>query len=195
MIHAILGAFKAADLQAKAIALGIILAVLAGIFGLGFLKGTRLCEEKALQHMAAQAMNALEHHEARTESVQRVEDTHRVKNEGRREQEQTIKQDVTAYAKQPKAKPCVLPYDYTELVDRVTRLQAAADKRLSQAERIPGAPQGVQAESVTTDHLLLYLDDLAAAKRESDAIILEMQEMDGVRYQEEMKYWQGLTLE
>lgn len=190
MIPAIFGAVKALTLAQKAIGAGIIVAILGGTYGLGWLKGVASCENKQAHDILAQALDVGKHEAAKAETLAKVEEQHDVKERQTDKQAQVVTHEIIKYVE--KTKPIELDPRYRELLDRVQQLQRDAENRVSEAHTPAPEIDEVRAYKITTNQLLLAYNELSNARGKDLGMIEYCKAFEVNRYNGEMAFYDNL---
>lgn len=191
MLPAILAAAKAATIAQRLILIGAIIGIALALFGWGFLSGKESCEEKHQAEMVAQAINVAEHTVARSEAIDKVEESREAIKRQQAEPVKEVLREVVRYV-QVKHTPCELEPEYVALVNRITELQHAAESRVPETRSGTTGAEELQAQRATTAQLLLAYLAAVHGKLEADGIIEYWQQYDAARYANEMKFYNSL---
>lgn len=193
MIPAIFAAVKAATWAQRGIASGVVVGVLAVVFGWGYLKGSSSCEQRHSQAVLAQAIDAKQHEAQKAESLDAVEERHDVKEREADQRTKVVTHEVIKYVE--KSKPVTLDPEYQRLIERVRELQRDAENRVSQTDAATAEVAELRAAQITTHQLLLAYTELANARGEDLKLIGFMKDWENTRYAAEMAFYEGLPVE
>lgn len=193
MIPALLAAAKAATWAQRGIVAGVIVSVVAVVFGWGYLKGYSSCEKSYNQTILAQAIDRGQHEASKAEALEAVEERHDVKERQAEQQTKVVTHEVIKYVE--KTKPITLDPEYQRLAERVRELQRDAENRVSQADAAPAEVAELRAAQITTNQLLLAYTELANARGEDLKLIGFLKDWERTRYAAEMAFYEGLPVE
>lgn len=193
MIPALLAAAKAATWAQRGIVAGVIVSVVAGVFGWGYLKGYSSCEKSYDRTIIAQAIDRGQHEASKAEALEAVEERHDVKERQAEQQTKVVTHEVIKYVE--KTKPITLDPEYQRLAERVRELQRDAENRVSQADAATAEVAELRAAQITTNQLLLAYTELANARGEDLKLIGFLKDWEKTRYAAEMEFYKGLPVE
>lgn len=195
MFLAFVEGFKALKLGAKIGIIVGILALFAGTYGIGYLKGRSNCEVKQAKTVAAQAIDVAEHTMDRSEALQKTSEKHAIVEQVATIKESSVTQEVKTYVAQKKPEPCALDDDFMQLVDRVLELQSVPESRVFEADSSPVGIEELETAKRSTDQLLLAFLATVRGKLEAERMMAWFQDVDRTRYEEEMEFYLGLPVE
>ena len=193
MIPAIFAAAKAATWAQRGSIAGVIVGVVAAVFGWGYLKGYSSCEKNYDQEILAQAVDRGKHEASKAEALDAVEERHDVKERQAEQQTKVVTHEVIKYVE--KSKPITLDPEYQRLAERVRELQRDAENRVSQTDAATAEVAELRAAQITTNQLLLADTELANARGEDLKLIGFVKDWEKTRYAAEMAFYEGLPVE
>lgn len=190
MIPAIWGAMKAANWTQRGVTAGVVVVVLSAVFAWGYLKGHA---NSTTQHDAAmldQALDVGKHEAAKAETLAKLEERQDDQERQTEQEKQVITHEIVKYVQV--AKPIELDPRYVALLNEHHRMQRDAEDRVSQANAPTAEIDELRAYKITTNQLLLAVNDIANARRKDLGMIEYCKKFEVERYGSEMGFYNDL---
>ncbi len=187
MLPAIVGALKAASWAQRGIIAGIIVGVFVLVFGVGYFKGKRVCNEQHARVALDQAIDAKEQGAKTDAKIDKLTEAHEQQDRIDVQRGDIVTKEIIRYVET--SRPVQLDPEFIRLTRELQRLQREAEDRVLRAHAPAREADAVSPEGLTTDQLLQAYEELGKARREDLGAVAYCQDFEATRYKDEMDFY------